>query len=896
MVRSAVRVVVRTKPTTKFANEAITLHPDRQTIAIHAKRATSDGPQNHQENYQFKVDEVLHGASQEQVFDTACRSLVESALEGFNGTILAYGQTGAGKTYTMSGGKEAYAQRGVIPRALSYLFQWMRARPQVSVSVRVSYVELYNEMFLDLLSGTSAAATPASGGEGAPAGNPDIVILEDVNHGITVRGLSMPMAATEQEALGLLFEGETNRAIAEHQLNKASSRSHAVFTIHLEIRSRAEGDERIMTSKLNLVDLAGSERLSKTGSHGQVAKEASYINKSLTFLEQVIVALGDRSRDHIPYRSSRLTHMLKDSLGGNCKTVMVANIWGEAAHIDETISTLRFATRMMRVSNEVTLNVKQDPDQLIRKYEREIRDLKQELAMHDAFSNRTGVSYAAYSDAQRTELGRQVAAFLRSEASADDPLSVAPLELSSIRHVKEILLACRRIFKAGGVHVGGGAPGGVSSHAPASQPRSAGGSRSNAYDSQAPSSQEPFANGSHGGASGDAGMGGYRGAQAVPALWPQASSTQPSRGPATSNGGDAGPGRGHAVGDAEEGVGDAEGDDDYGDGMCAPADARPVSASARPPPDGPPPRPPLDTGRDRPLYREQDASGGLNSPPSAAPLRTKSNGPRRGPSALQANGVARPGGDSWGGTPEPGGSKGGEPPDKAEAFEEYKRTLGAEIASIQAENKAALKEKKRRSKELATTINSCKRDIDNLKVQIDEKKAARDAAGGGADTPEGAEVLDEEDLALLLRLKEQKKEYRTAFEELKVVKSEVEYTQQLVDQSTQQLLLDFSQWYEKTYFPDLAVASSGHEEGGASAHGRPAYDDESATSSPVRSTRDDGGEALVLIPTTRAREPAEPADMHDPEAAAFYSAQRALKLKVNSQKKKGGGRGTTTLR
>jgi kinesin family protein 6/9 len=134
-----------------------------------------------------------------------------------------------------------------------------------------------------------------------------------------------------------------------------------VFIIQLESRSRVESSEKVICSKLNIIDLAGSERTKKTGSEGITLTEANFINKSLSYLEQVVVALSDRHRDYVPYRQSKLTHLLKDSLGGNSKTVMVANVWPEPSHIEETISTLRFGTRMMRVSNEATINIKLDP-------------------------------------------------------------------------------------------------------------------------------------------------------------------------------------------------------------------------------------------------------------------------------------------------------------------------------------------------------------------------------------------------------------------------------------------------------------------------------------------------------------------------------------------------------
>ncbi|DBB10638.1 TPA: hypothetical protein ACH3X3_007147 [Trebouxia sp. C0006] len=231
--------------------------------------------------------------------------------------------------------------------------------------------------------------------------------------------------------------------VAEHQLNRESSRSHTIFSIMLERSTGAEGDE-VIVSKLNLVDLAGSERISKTKSEGTVLKEAQQINKSLSFLEQVIVALSVRGRDHIPYRSSKLTHVLKDSLGGNCKTLMVACIWGEAAQLEETTSTCRFAQRMRCVANDFIVNVRKEPTAIIRKYEQDIAELQQELAMHDSLTERHQIIYGQYTDAQKAEVSAQVQAFLQSE---DSPDSIAPLQLISLRHMKEVLIAAKTLFQ-----------------------------------------------------------------------------------------------------------------------------------------------------------------------------------------------------------------------------------------------------------------------------------------------------------------------------------------------------------------------------------------------------------------------------------------------------------------
>ena len=201
-----------------------------------------------------------------------------------------------------------------------------------------------------------------------------------------------------------MFEGELDRTVGATALNVASSRAHTIFTLHIESRSRVESADKVSFSKLHLVDLAGCERTKKSNSSGARLVEAQAINKSLSFLEQVVLALSDKKREHIPYRQAKLTNFLRDSIGGNCKTVMIANIWPEKRHLEEMSCTLKFATRMMKVQNEATVNIMQDPALQIKRYEKEIRDLKQELAMHDTLSNRGRINYAAYNQREQTEI------------------------------------------------------------------------------------------------------------------------------------------------------------------------------------------------------------------------------------------------------------------------------------------------------------------------------------------------------------------------------------------------------------------------------------------------------------------------------------------------------------
>jgi len=223
-------------------------------------------PDKQGQQYQFKFDGVMRDVSQEEVYEACATDVLKSALEGFNGTIMCYGQTGAGKTYTMSGGRQSFKQRGIIPRTIAQLFADMRNLSDRDFKISVQYLEIYNEALYDLLDITSQPH--------------EINIYESARGAVTISGLRSAVVRSEAEALALLFEGETNRVIGEHQLNRESSRSHSIFTITIEMRMPGEAGE-LVVSKVNLVDLAGSERVSKTRSEGLVLREAGHINKSL---------------------------------------------------------------------------------------------------------------------------------------------------------------------------------------------------------------------------------------------------------------------------------------------------------------------------------------------------------------------------------------------------------------------------------------------------------------------------------------------------------------------------------------------------------------------------------------------------------------------------------------
>lgn len=288
MPNSRVMVFIRSRPTNSFASKNIKIDEEKGTILITIPKDQTKGIINHQqENWQFKFDKIMLNVSQDMIYGLTTKDIVHGALDGISGTVLAYGQTGAGKTFTISGSSTDFKYRGVIPRTVSDLYKEIQNRYEKQIIVRVSYVEIYNEQINDLLSSITMD-------EDDFELNSNVAIQEDPVYGVYVKGAINVQCDTEEDALGMLFEGETNKTISEHKLNKNSSRSHSIFTLHIESRSRVESSEKVTISKIKLVDLAGSERTKKTGSDGQVIMEASFINRSLTYLEQVVVALGGK--------------------------------------------------------------------------------------------------------------------------------------------------------------------------------------------------------------------------------------------------------------------------------------------------------------------------------------------------------------------------------------------------------------------------------------------------------------------------------------------------------------------------------------------------------------------------------------------------------------------------
>lgn len=373
VVTQRVQVVVRCRPMdekelARGYTRVVDVFPSRGVVEIRHPR---DDPSTDNVKV-FTFDAVYDwNSSQQDLYEETVRPLVSSVLDGFNGTIFAYGQTGTGKTYTMEGLKSDHERRGVIPRSFEHIFNHIGRSENMQYLVRASYLEIYQEEIRDLLQ---------------PDQSLRFELKEKPDTGVFVKDLSTSVCKSAVEIQQLMNTGNQNRTIGATNMNEHSSRSHAIFLITIEMGS-IDDSSGIRVGRLNLVDLAGSERQSKTGASGERLKEASKINLSLSALGNVISALVDGKTTHVPYRDSKLTRLLQDSLGGNSKTIMVANIGPASYNYDESLTTLRYANRAKNIKNKPKIN--EDPkDALLRQYQEEIGRLKEKLAQKGTVQKR----------------------------------------------------------------------------------------------------------------------------------------------------------------------------------------------------------------------------------------------------------------------------------------------------------------------------------------------------------------------------------------------------------------------------------------------------------------------------------------------------------------------------
>ncbi|KAM9366522.1 kinesin-like protein kif7 [Symphorus nematophorus] len=366
---SAVQVAVRVRPL--LPKELLHCHESCITVDSELCRVTLGHDRHFLCDYLFEET-----CCQEEVYSVSVQPLIDAFFQGFNATVFAYGQTGSGKTYTIGEANICSfrdEEQGIIPRAVADIFKLLDENDLADFSVRVSYLEVYKEEFKDLLEVETASK--------------DIHIREDKGN-IVLCGVKECEVEGLDEVLSLLESGNTARHTGATQMNPNSSRSHTIFTVYMDQRrgsSRLYGTAtssgpQMLSSKFHFVDLAGSERILRTGNTGERLKESIQINSGLLALGNVIGALGDPKRkgSHIPYRDSKITRILKDSLGGNSKTLMIACISPSSSDFDESLNTLNYATRARNIQNRATVNCKREPDR-VEGLEQQIKALRRAL-------------------------------------------------------------------------------------------------------------------------------------------------------------------------------------------------------------------------------------------------------------------------------------------------------------------------------------------------------------------------------------------------------------------------------------------------------------------------------------------------------------------------------------
>ncbi|THH16352.1 hypothetical protein EW146_g4278 [Bondarzewia mesenterica] len=392
MSSTNIKVVCRFRPPnaieTREGSEIVVAFDDNlQTVQLRSAQVAL-GP----ERDGFTFDRVFPmGTKQQEVFDYGVKDIVKDVLDGYNGTVFAYGQTGSGKTFTMMGADiDSSELKGIIPRITEQIFQSIvESDAHLEYFVKVSYMEIYLERIRDLLQPQ----------------NDNLQVHEEKNKGVYVKNLSDYYVSSAREVYEIMRQGGAARVVTSTNMNAESSRSHSIFLITISQRNTETGAQK--TGNLYLVDLAGSEKVGKTGASGQTLEEAKKINKSLSALGMVINALTDSKSKHIPYRDSKLTRILQESLGGNSRTTLIINCSPASYNESETLGTLRFGIRAKSIKNTARVNAELSPTELknlLQKaqvanasYQKTIAALEAELAIWRSGGHVDAADYAVAS-------------------------------------------------------------------------------------------------------------------------------------------------------------------------------------------------------------------------------------------------------------------------------------------------------------------------------------------------------------------------------------------------------------------------------------------------------------------------------------------------------------------
>uniref|UniRef100_A0A5K3FPF9 Kinesin-like protein n=1 Tax=Mesocestoides corti TaxID=53468 RepID=A0A5K3FPF9_MESCO len=413
-----ISVAVRVRPLGEYGVGDVVVHdPPTSSLIIGVDRS-------------FTFDHIFSPETdQSTIFDILVAPLITDCLMGINATVLAYGQTGSGKTYTMGTTYDIsdFAMSdsvGIIPRAIVSLFDQIGNRTDSEFSVEAQFIELYNEELRDLL-------TPKKNA---------VKIQEKLGGGIYLSGATSVKIQCVSDALQLIRAGGQSRSTGSTKMNAQSSRSHAILTLHINQRKRNEDNSRVelISSKFHFVDLAGSERLGRTGAEGERAKEGIKINFGLLALGNVINALSENQK-HVPYRDSKLTRLLCDSLGGNSRTVLIACISPAEVDMAESINTLQYATRAKKIRNTISINVANMTSadaETLKKLLAENRRLRQQLK---AITSQSGTqSLYSRSPSHRMMSGKPSIPLRAKESLSQIAISFDKIMASRMKQMSEI--------------------------------------------------------------------------------------------------------------------------------------------------------------------------------------------------------------------------------------------------------------------------------------------------------------------------------------------------------------------------------------------------------------------------------------------------------------------------